>query len=275
MDKIQHVHSLLSACSFGLYWGTFSISLNGSQKRVIPSRDVILVQNQVISTSSVLELVQHFLVYSMSSVASKVAEAVTAQDKPVSINYVELLREQNLNGAIVFANASIEYLQILLMISYSSFDDLNELAKKEKVQKKILVDEIDKSDWDIALYSELQKQFKKWWTQNQDKLPDEVVTAYTALQTLNKDLKLKYQANPLKHYGISTFTKTDKSNVIRQNFSKVDMEQFYLNNITEIHHGSRKSVMNLDEAADFVTNYSSRSVKLFNKVVGSIDYNQS
>lgn len=256
----------------------FSIRAKNGKTTPMDRRQLQLLRNHLVSTESIIRLADHYIFLSRDNAAPEIARTVFGKQAS-DYNAIELFKEQFINAAIVFANSSFDYIQILIMIAYTPFQEAKKLVDRNQINKKLGDAQIDISDWDLAFYSVLHKKFygqsrtTSWWSINKNKLPVLLIKEYEKLEKNNIRLRQKYQANQLKHYGITSFSKTDKSNILRSDFSFSNIDDFYNNKIKQIIIGGRKNMLIFDETELFLQNYRNQTVKVFNKIVSSIVVN--
>ncbi len=249
-----------------------SIHTGDNKERIIDRREGLLLKNHFINTKSILDLAKFHLVLSNSSIAEKLALSTSDSNTKIESDHRELFEEQSLNATLVFANASIDYLQILLMLAYTSFHDLEKLVGKEKVKNKINQGNISQNDWYVAFYAKLQEQFNnKFKDNNNNNIPKWLIKDYSKIKKMNMELKTKYQANAIKHYSVTSFLKSNTANVLRSNYTSINMDAFYSNKIHTISIGSRSSIISLKDCRSFLYAYINTSIRLFNRLYNSIN----
>lgn len=273
MEKVVYQRDLMVASTMPWKFDA-SIGVRAGKRRPIEDRSLVLLRNIAGNTSAILQLAQFHLFHSYPDITEKFTRSLKSKKDPDS-DTLELFREHSLQSAIVFSNASIEYLQIMMMVAFTDFSDVMQLAPKLKVRNKMTKDGLAEHDWDVALYSVLQSQFDTWWGKTSLMLPVWLDKAYHRLEADNYSLKTTYQANQLKHYSYATFKRTNKRNIMRQDFAITDsIDVFYSGPLKGMAIGSRGNILELDPTAKFVEDYQDASIKLFNRLIGSMRFRQ-
>lgn len=251
------------------------ITINDKQiEREIDLRIALLLNNHLKSTHAILSLARYHLVLSHPDTAINIAHAIIKNKSDSSSDTREYIQIQSLNAALVFANASFDYMQILIMLFFEEYISLTNLATRKEVEMKIEKEDI--KDWDMAFFSILQRKFHinnqhGWYEKNKNNLPPWLIKDYEELESENSKLKQDYHANPLKHYAISTYEKTNPTNVLGRDYSSMNINDFYSENKNfSVPIGSRRSEMKIDDCRQFLGNYINLSNRLFNKISGSL-----
>lgn len=248
-----------------------NIKLRGGGHKQIEKNLLLLISNHLENTASIIGLFNHHLFMSENVIASKIAQSLqkNSNKKPDS-NLIEYYEEQSLNAAIVFANSSFDYMQILLALFFIPTSELKKITKTD-IRKKMKNSGLESQDWYLAFFSLIQTQFqntrtslKGWYVVNKNIIPTRIAVQYENIEKINRELRTKYQANVLKHYGITAFAKSNLSNILRRSYANFNIDAFYSGKIKKVAFGSRKNELKIDVTHDFLFDYLKRVVKLHN-----------
>ena len=251
---------------------------NGNQIKIDKGL-LLLISNHFENISSVIGTFSHHLFMSEKAVSEKIAKGTSAK---VDSNLVEMYEEQSLNAAIIFANSSFDYMQILVALLFVPVDELTKVATIKEIHKKMKKSGLESQDWYLAFFSIIQKYFqesrfsdKGWYALHKNKIPTSILKSYEELEKLVSRLRKEYQANILKHYGITAFSKSDQTNILRRSYANFSIEEFFSKHIKKVGIGSRKNELELDSTRDFLFDYLSKMVSLHDNLYALITSSKS
>ena len=135
----------------------------------------------------------------------------------------------------------------------------------------------DLSHWDLALGSLITKtKYRKYinWFKKNCRIPTSIKNVFSKLESMNKNLRTKYQANQLKHGAFPHFKRSDPSNLIGGRMFET-LEQFYDCKSNRYDIGTHTHQLQIDEVQNFLIKYHNCTAKLITEIVGDIGLNDS
>ncbi|MEO0124506.1 MAG: hypothetical protein ABIL69_10955 [candidate division WOR-3 bacterium] len=239
--------------------------------RNIDKNNIILVCNQLDNVSSIIELASSNLICSCNKVTSLICKKLYSND---DIDSKERISSDFLLNAMLYYNASFDYLRVLLKYIYTSYSDLIENYPQQKVIDKMQKLDL-KKHWELALgyciTYERNEEFLRWLKQN-CKISEKIKAAFKSLATKNRVLRIRYQTNQLKHGAPPHFKRSNSTNLINvKTFESI--EQFYNKEkfkTVKLSVGSYENQLDIDEVQKFLIKYHNCTAKLINAVVKDI-----
>ncbi len=224
----------------------------------------VLISNQYADIKSILELAGLNLILSSGQMIKKLCRAIYLI-KNLDVNAREATAIIYLMNAIVYYNASFDYLKLLIRIVYSNYDDFINDFPRDKIDKIMDKFQLETDEWESALrkiISEIKpKKFKEWL---KGKLSNSIIKKYNELQNLNKDLRFKYQVNRLKHQALPHFLRSDPKNAIGMRCF-ISIDQFYDNKNSaksSFSFGFPSNSLSIDETQKFLIRYNNKTVEV-------------
>ncbi len=225
---------------------------------------VVLIHNQFESTDEILDLAEHNLIFSSGEASKTICEKLYGKTE------TNMLEKNSINfllNAIVYYNASYDYTRVLLRLLFSQY--LQAEFSRNRVENEVTLSELELSDWFFALGSLITKggSFFNWFENNRN-IPDDIRSDFIVLSEKNKELKIKYRANQLKHGAIPHFIRSDPSNVIGSRMF-VTLDNFYHGNnetLLGVSSGFPAHSMNIGEVQEFLIDYNNTTVVLVRKL---------
>jgi len=232
----------------------------------------LLVYNQLANVRSIMELASSCLIDSSGNISKTICEVYRVDD----INAIELISSNFLLSSIIYYNASFDYLRVLLRYRYTSYKDLIKAFPREKVENEMNKLNLEKH-WELALGSLITKtKYEKYinWFKKNCRIPTSIKNVFSKLESMNKNLRTKYQANQLKHGAFPHFKRSDPSNFIGGRMYET-LEQFYGCKSNRYDIGTHMHQLRIDEVQNFLIEYHNCTAKLITEIVGDIGLNDS
>jgi hypothetical protein len=258
--------------SFGVILAPLSIN---NQYRKVDENNKILVCNQLDNICSLLELAERNLIFSSGSFSQFIGQKFHP-DAPSEkiIDLKEGLSIEFLLNSIIYYNSSFDYIKVLIKYIYSSYEDLVHEFPGEKVEKIMYKLGLEKN-WDLALSNCItfikDKKYPNW-LRKKSNIPENIKNLFEELFKKNQNLKIKYQANQLKHGAVPVFRRTNPANALGSKIFE-SIEQFYLNKECKeyiYHVRPPENYLKIDEVQNFLIDYHNSTAKIINEIVEDI-----
>jgi len=240
------------------------------QLEVIINRDysthIILAWNQLYDISQVIDFARHNLIFSSGDMSRAFTKKFMSTDDS---DVTETISSFFLSSSILFYNSSFDYFWIILMLVFSSHDDLITTYPEDdiKIKKK---SKLKKDEWSKILFRKfttLKLKERKKWVKNNPNISDEIKKKILDLFEENRILKEDYQANNLKHGEFPYFRRSNLQNVLGAKL-ELSKEQFYLKlGNRRVSFGLPKNGLNIDDVQRFSIDYNNRTVEVVNLIV--------
>ena len=250
----------------------FAIFKNRKSSK-IDQCNVLLVCNQLANVQSIMELASSCLIDSSGNISKTICEKVYRVD---DINAIELISSNFLLSSIIYYNASFDYLRVLLRYVYTPYKDLIKVFPREKVENEMNKLNLEKH-WELALGSLITKtKYRRYINRFKKncRIPTSIKNVFSKLESMNKNLRRKYQANQLKHGAFPHFKRSDPSNFIGRRMFET-LEQFYDCKSNRYDIGTHTHQLQIDEVQNFLIEYHNCNAKLINEIVDYIGLNES
>jgi len=232
--------------------------------------NLILACNQLYNLKSIMELASLNLIDSSEDNTREVCKKLYNK---VNSDLQERLSSDFLLSSILYYNASFDYIRILLMYIYDSYEKLIHTYPKDKVadiMKKMALD----TNWELALgfLMTMQRieQYLNWLENSQ--ASKRIKNLFRKLKEQNEHLRNKYQANQLKHGVVPCFKRTNPANAIGLRIHE-SIEQFYnKKNIKKFEYGAGfpENRLEIKDVQEFLISYHNLTTKLINLILTDI-----
>jgi hypothetical protein len=224
-----------------------------------------LLSNQYRNIEEIMLVASHNLIFSSDLVARAIVKTFSPSALRIDQASVEHYSAMFLYNALVFYNASFDYLKVLLYIQYSSHAEIVTKFPKKKIEDKISYLKLNSVDWQIALNALITEQeygnFKKWLKQHANEFPKGFSSLFGELIVKNRKLKNDYQANQLKHGKLPHFEREDRANILGGR-EFVSLDDFFNKNIKKISFGFHSNIISIFDTQEFLIDYNNLTAKI-------------
>lgn len=242
---------------------------------------IILAFNQLYEISQIIDFARHNLILSSGDMTRAFTKKFMSTDDS---DVTETISSFFLSSSISFYNSSFDYLWIILMLLFSSYDDLIEIYPEKEIKKEMKKMGLNEDEWFKALFKKFmvpkfkkKKYFskicvrkrmdRKKWIKKNSNIPDKIKMKILDLNGKNKTLKKSYQANSLKHGKSPYFKRSNPLNAIGAEL-KLSKEQFYAKSGSQgISSGLPQNRLNIDDVQRFLIDYNNRTVEVVTLII--------
>lgn len=250
-------------------------------ERKFNRKEIALLSNSSWNLRYCIDIAKYFL--NLSSIKS--VEKLTNK-KPNSFenmdryeDHIRAIEHRFLLPSLLFYNSSFDYLVIFIFSLLTKSKEIIECDKTNIYRVKKVMNNLDLSNkkysWIFALNSlitkddtSIKKQLKKKFNHV---FSIDFIGFFNELKTKNKELKINYYANIIKHQQIPFFKPKSLNNIGgAQNF--IDINKFY--SIDEIApsiiNGMPEVVLDIEKTQRFLIQYHNITIKIFNYLLSKI-----
>jgi len=251
---------------------TLNIVWENSQSGIVKSQK-ILICNQFANCADILDFAESNLIFSSGNVAKTLCARLSPKT-PITSDFQEAIAIKYLLNAMIYYNASFDYIVILLRLIFTPYNKLVEDFPPKKIMERMEKLGIDEKNWEIALRSRITNftnkkyGFNKWY-KGAHNIPDNIRHCFDNLKKKNKDLREKYKVNKIKHQCIPHFKRSNIVNCIEMRAS-ISMEQFYGSPKKFQVNFGWQNYLEINEVQEFLISYNNETVKVLKKLQNAL-----